>query len=64
MILTKASISINFLFLVYSLSNVPCVVLSGHNMNTPLEPLFSDLAGYGSGFGQEQGWIWGIDSLT
>lgn len=33
-------------------------------MNVPLEPLFPDLLGSGSGFAPEQAWIWGVDSLA
>lgn len=39
-------------------------VLSGNNMNIPLEPLFPDLLGSGSVFAPEQGWIWGFDRLA
>ncbi|CAI7635735.1 unnamed protein product [Penicillium pancosmium] len=38
-------------------------VLSGNDINVPLDPLFPDLAGPGNGFTQEQAWIWGMDNL-
>ncbi|KAJ5963153.1 fungal-specific transcription factor domain-containing protein [Penicillium waksmanii] len=38
-------------------------VLSGNDINIPLDPLFPDLAGPGNGFTQEQAWIWGMDNL-
>jgi hypothetical protein len=44
-----------------STTNKHDTVFTGNSMNFPLEPLFPDLLGPGSGFGPEQGWIWGFD---
>lgn len=47
-----------------SIINNMRIVLSGNNMNFPLEPLFPDLLGHGGGFAPEQGWIWGFDRMA
>jgi hypothetical protein len=44
-----------------STTNKLDTVFTGNSMNFQLEPLFPDLLGPGSGFGPEQGWIWGFD---
>lgn len=39
-------------------------VLSGQDLNLPLDPLFNDLNGPNNGFTQEQAWIWGMDNFS